>query len=513
MKNIIDPKNYGINSECRIGLKNRFTNKFEELTIVSKNQVYVIPEKYFENNILNYKFKIQVRKSGNTWKDKVNYFNLLDLNDLWTNKVKYSDADILIIIKFYYENEDKWNLSSVKYAFNQVIKHIENSNLKNIDNLYQYFNIVDNMENEVPEFWGNINVYLKYLIRLKRKVLELKLNQTTYIEHQMENDINKLFKEFLIEEINHLKKKELKFADFLAGKYYSFLGMRSEAADLFKNFLTFESSRLHDFDISKGSTTYFGMEETTGRQLIENPIMLSSKLKVTSKTTIVMSLDVEFFRKFSLKIFANIIALKRYQVHLHIIGEYNVVVDTINQAKKLFKDMKNFYSASSNVLNPTYSTETCPDYVIHKPTFYACSRFLHAEFFLDEFKTNLLILDADYTIFDDFKVFLNKINKLDVGMSIRTTMSSMSPWTRNMAGSVFLKNNGNSRGYIKYVYDYINAGLTLENSWILDQNALCYGMEKVLKENKNVNIQNIPYDIKPFGQTGIRNYMEERYIN
>lgn len=513
MKNIIDPKNYGINSECRIGLKNRFTNKFEELTIVGKNQVFVIPEKYFENNILNYKFKIQVRKSGNTWKDKINYFNLLDLNDLWTNKVKYSDADILSIVKFYYENEEKWNLSSVKYAFNQVVKHIENSNLKNIDNLYQYFNIVDNMKDEVPEFWKNLNVYLKYLIRLKRKVLELKLSQATYIDYQIDNDINKKFEHFLNEEISYLKKEELKFADFLAGKYYSFLGMRTEAASLFENFLTFESRRLHDFDISKGTTTYFDMEKKTGQQLIENPIMLSSKSKSTNKTTIVMSLDSEFFRKFSLKIFSNIIALKRYQVHLHIIGEYNMVIDTINQAKKLFENMKRFYNTNSNILNPTYSTETCPDFVIHKPTFYACSRFLHAEFFLDKFETNLLILDADYTIFDDFKAFLNKINKLDVGMSIRTTISSMSPWTRNMAGSVFIKNNDNGRKYIKYVYDYINEGLILENSWILDQNALCYGMEKVLKENKDVNIQNIPYDIKPFGQTGIRNYMEERYIN
>src|SRR5699024_7658297 len=365
----------------------------------------------------------------------------------------------------------------------------------------------------VPEFWKNINVYLKYLIRLKRKVLELKLTQTTYIDHQQDNDINKEFEHFLNEEISYLKKKELKFADFLAGKYYSFLGMRTEAASLFENFLTFESRRLHDFDISKGTTTYFDMEKKTSHQLIENPIMLSSKSKSTNKTTIVMSLDSELFIKLSLKIVANIIVIKRYQVHLHIIGEYNMVIDTINQAKKLFENMKRFYNANSNILDPTYSTETCPDFVIHKPTFYACSRFLHAEFFLDKFETNVLILDADYTIFDDFKAFLNKINKLDVGMSIRTTISSMSPWTRNMAGSVFIKNNDNGRKYMKYVYDYINEGLILENSWILDQNALCYGMEKVLKENKDVNIQNIPYDIKPFGQTGIRNYMEERYIN
>src|SRR5699024_6294567 len=155
--------------------------------------------------------------------------------------------------------EDKWNLSSVKYAFNQVVKYIENSNLKNIDNLYQYFDIVDKMKDEVPEFWKNINVYLKYLIRLKRKVLELKLTQTTYIDHQQDNDINKECEHFLNEEISYLKKKELEFADFLAGKYYSFLGMRTEAAILFENFLTFESRRLHDFDISKGTTTYFDM--------------------------------------------------------------------------------------------------------------------------------------------------------------------------------------------------------------------------------------------------------------
>src|SRR5699024_9552371 len=124
-------------------------------------------------------------------------------------------------------------------------------------------------------------------------------------------------------------------------------------------FLTFESRRLHDFDISKGTTTYFDMEKKTGQQLIENPIMLSSKSKSTNKTTIVMSLDSEFFRKFSLKIFSNIIALKRYQVHLHIIGEYNMVIDTINQAKKLFENMKRFYNTNSNILNPTYSTENC----------------------------------------------------------------------------------------------------------------------------------------------------------
>lgn len=511
MKKIINPKDYDIKSECRIGVKNRNTNKFEELPVIKKNEKYVIPDKYFKEGILNYRFKIQVKSSQGIWKDRVSYFYLLDLPDFWNEKVKYSDEDVLQLINYYYSDPEKWNLPYIRYSFNNVVKHIESSPARSLTNLTQYFKIVDSLKENVPNFWRNINVYIKHLIRLRKKVLELKLTKKTFIELQYNDEDNNLFKHFLEKEIMELEKYNLKFADFLAGRHYSFFGLREKAASLFEDYLTFESPLLHEFDISKGVTSYFDIKNKENLKNIKEPEFISEIIKPLSKTTIVMSVDPKFLRKYGLKIFSNIIALKNYHVHFHVIGEESLVYETINQAKTLFDNMKEFYNTDRSINEPTYSIEECPDFVKQETTYYACSRFIHAEYFMSKFNTNILILDADYTILDDFKVFLNKINRLDVGMSIRFPMACMSPWTRNMGGSVFLKNNKQGRTYIKYVNQYIIKGLEFENSWILDQNALSYGMEIVLANHKDINIQNIPYEIKPFKQTPIRNYMEERF--
>lgn len=148
-------------------------------------------------------------------------------------------------------------------------------------------------------------------------------------------------------------------------------------------------------------------------------------------------------------------------------------------------------------------------YVKQLTTYYACSRFIHADYFMETFNKNILVFDADYSINDSFQKMFKQIEKLDVGMSIRNTRACMSPWTRFMGGSVFFKNNDNAKRYIKHLREYILKGLSIENSWILDQNALAYASEKMLEERNDFNIENIPYDLKPFKQTGIRYYIEE----
>ena len=242
---------------------------------------------------------------------------------------------------------------------------------------------------------------------------------------------------------------------------------------------------------------------------ITEPQMIDNVTNNKFNTIILMSVDSNFLKKYGMHLFSNIIALKEYHFHIHLIGEKSLIMETMASAKSLFEQMVIFYSPKIEVVRPTYSIEEVPVYVKQLTTYYACSRFIHADYFMETFNKNILVFDADYSINDSFQKMFKQIEKLDVGMSIRNTRACMSLWTRFMGGSVFFKNNDNAKRYIKHLREYILKGLSIENSWILDQNALAYASEKMLEERNDFNIENIPYDLKPFKQTGIRYYIEE----
>lgn len=516
MSYIIKASDFNIHESSRLCIKNMETNKFEDLVILNENEQYNFTDKFKNAKTINYKFKFQTKDSSNNWKNSTGYYGFLNyfpvnLERYWLGKIDYNDRQLKQLIDFYFQHTGKESYKYIINAFNSLVTNIEKAPVSNLNNLKKYLSIIENIEYKIPKFWKNINLYLTHLYKFRITVVNLTLGSKTFLELQSNSDKNtEKFRIFLRDEIKTLTSYNMEFTNFLAGRYHSFFAEREKALSLFNDFLTLENEIISELHMSRGITSYFDLNDSTKERFeINEPKMIDDVNQNKFNTTVLMSVDRNFLKKYGMHLFSNIIALKEYHFHIHLIGEESEVMETMTDAKSLFEQMIKFYEPKISVARPTYSIETVPGYVKQLTTYYACSRFIHADYFMDLFKKNILIFDADYSINDGFHKLFKEIEKLDVGMSVRNTRACMSPWTRYMGGSVFLKQNGKAKEFIKHLRDYILAGLNIENSWILDQNALSYASEKMLANNSEFNISNIPYDLKPFKQTQIRYYIEE----
>lgn len=506
----ITAADYKIKDTCQIVVKHVDRNIIVEKTLLKEDKEYIIPQEYFEQGILNFNFKVQ-EKVNKRWVDKVKYFYVGNLADFLCDEINYSDDDLKIIINHYYNLED-YIFPHVRQLINKTVRHLENKSGLSNKNIRQYLKLLEEYEKDIPDLWRNINVLIKHLYKLKNNLIKnniLNLNYQKISSSKEDNVVN--FREFLIKECELLKNYNLPFADFLAGRHYSVLQNRNEAAILFQNFLSYEVP-FEKLLISIGISTYFDIkDEIEDIPKVNSPIFIDKQPVNYTNTAIIVSVDINYLRKYGPQLFVSIIALKKYQVHIHVIGDYSDSTDAINEAKELFNKILLFYKTEKEVRIPTFSTESIPDFVKDDITYYACSRFVHANSFKNWFNTDILIIDVDFLITDDLKNMMKKISNYDVALTLTEGITSMTPWTRAMGGTLYLNHNSRSEKFIEYTRNYILYGLSFENSWILDQNALCYAQEKLSSKDDEIKIFSIPYKIRPLKQFRIRYFMEERF--
>lgn len=504
----IKATDYKVKNICQIVVKHVDRNIIVEKTLLKENEEYIIPKEYLDQGILNFNFKVQ-EKVNKRWVDKVGYFFVGNLADFLCDEINYSDEELKIILNHYY-NLEEYIYPHIRQLLNRTVRHLENKSASSNKNIKQYLILLEEYKKTVPELWKNINVLITHLYNLKNNLLKnniLNLNYQKIISSKEDNVVN--FRNFLIQECKVLENYNLPFADFLAGRHHSVLQNRKKAAILFRKFLSYKLP-FEKLLISIGVSTYFNIENEKIPQ-VNTPIFVDEKPVNYNNTAIIVSVDINFLRKYGPQLFVSTIALKKYQVHIHVIGDYNDSIDSINEAKELFKKILMFYKTEKEVRIPTFSTENIPDYVKDNVTYYACSRFVHANAFKNWFDTDILIIDVDFLITDDLKNMIKKIENYDVALTLTEGITSMTPWTRAMGGTLYLKNNEYSEKFIEYTRSYILYGLSFEDSWILDQNALCYAQEKLSSNEEEIKVFSIPYKIRPLKQFRIRYFMEERF--
>src|SRR5699024_463489 len=125
------------------------------------------------------------------------------------------------------------------------------------------------------------------------------------------------------------------------------------------------------------------------------------------------------------------------------------------EAINLFNNMKKFIKPSESVIKPTFSFESCPEYVKDPITLSACSRFLNAPRFLEKFDSRILIIDADYYINNDFDKYFAKLKETDISMAVSSGIKSVRPWIRYMAGSVYVDRNETGQLFLRKLNSYI----------------------------------------------------------
>lgn len=505
----LNPTEYGMKNDGRIVIYNVKTQKFFDRRSVKYNKLFTINDKVIVNNIIDYKFKFQER-INNEWIDVKNYFYLENgvfIRQFWLGKIKLKNKDVKDMITYFCTEDEKKYYSILSEAMTRTVNYIVKGKDPNFTNILHYFDLQKDMNIEVPVLWKNIALYFNELILIKKEFKIRHLTGVSYIEISEKLKKDDDFYNFLNKKAMYLESLEFQFGDILAGLLFSLLENRSKAFENINRSLKFSNNYITDFNLGLGLTTYV---ENVKEGSFDNEINISYQNNIQKRdVTFLIALDESFLRKYAMQMFYSIIALEKYSFHFHVVLEDQNSTELISEAQKIFNEMKKFYHTEHNEISITFSTETVPSNFNDKITYFACSRFLNAQKFMDIFNSDIITLDADFVVTDDFRRMIMELKKHDVGITITTGFSTLYPWTRFMGGTLYLKQNDKAKTFINHAKNYILTNSNKENAWTLDQNALCFAYEKVKQEYPAIKIGDLMTIPRPLTQPNIRRFIEK----
>lgn len=408
----------------------------------------------------------------------------------------------------YWENHNDGMIPEIRSAFANTMRFIWMNTTSSHPNLNNIINIYKNENKNIPLIWQNIIYYIETILNLKKEFIIKKHTLKHFDKLAYELTINNELLSFFENEIVRFSSSNLQFAKLLSGIYYSFINKRQCATAEFKKALEFNDNFIKTLKIDLGSYTYSDISDIKTYNPTIKFVEQENKQDYSNDTTIIVSMDINFLRYYAAQLFYNIIALKTYKFHFHIIAENKEVNEEIIEAKNLFKNMLSFRKSNFEIIEPSFSFEYTPEFVMENKTYYACARFVNANSFLNKFDTNLLIMDADLFINDDLKPYIDELKKHDLSVPLSRGIMNIYPWRRVMAGNIFVKNNPTSNKFLELTKDYIVNHLNIQNSWTLDQNALTYAYEKIFENYPSVNIGNSALLNRPMNQPKIRILVE-----
>lgn len=508
---LFDLAKYNANVGDRFIIFDDINKKVFKKIIIENNNKIKVNYKEVLKNVDGFKFKFQ-KFEDEKWRDIHKYFKMTfthKLGDFWTDKIVFDDDQIINSITYFTHSESTFSRVRLLKSFKQVCEDLWLRHTKSHKNLNNYFDFVNKHKELFNEEWENINVYIKYLLRLKVKFQSLGYHQLYFYELQQKLINNQNAIDFLYKEIKELEEETLQFAYLLIAQYYSLLNQREKAVSYFKHVKSYNNNLETEFLIGQGASTYNILDED--RQLHKNNVQFYNDVEDNEKNnTVLVSVDSKYLKRYGTMIFYTVIALQKYHFHIHVVGDNETTKNTINDALQLFNQIKDFTGKISEIITPTFSYEELPEYANSIKSFSATARFINASYFMEKFNTNLLILDADIFLTDDLKAYFNTISKYDVGIAFSKSVTTTLPWRRLMAGNIYLSNNDKAKKYINLTRDYIVDNLKEKQSWTLDQNALTYAYEEIHNYYPDITFGNVYEFNRPFSHPKLRTYIERK---
>ena len=506
---IFDLKRYNASSGDRFIIFDDINKKVFKRIIIKDGTKLEVAHDEVLKNVDGYKFKFQ-KNEDDKWKDIGKYFKLVrsqQLGDYWTDIVDLDEDSLINYITYYTFTETPYSRVKLLKSFKQVCENLWLSHYKKHINLIKYFDFVDKHKDLFNDEWKNINIYLKYLHKLKLKFQSLGFEKLYFPELQPAIFNNPDVMQFIKNDIKELEATELQFAYLLAAHYYSLLNERENAVKCFGKVKSFNNNLEIEFGIGQGSSTYNLLTENSQKHE-NNVTFYSQQLNIESNYTILVSVDSKYLKRYATIIFFSIVALQKYHFHIHVVGDDKETIKTIEDAQALYNHIKNFTGKTSDIITPTFSYEELPEYAVSIKSFSATARFINASYFMETFNSNLLILDADMFLTDDLTNYLNGIKKYDITIAFSQSVTATLPWRRVMAGNIYLTNNEKARRFIDITSDYIVDNLKETQSWTLDQNALSYAYENIFDYYPEISFGNVYKFNRPFAHPQIRTYIE-----
>lgn len=267
----------------------------------------------------------------------------------------------------------------------------------------------------------------------------------------------------------------------MLGKLSS-INNRTVAARHFAEVRVQDTTGLIDyFYTDMGAMTYFSETDldpgakNRAREITDSIVSVDRRSS-GNEIGVLISVDPHFFRIYSPRI--TFLAQQMPNV------DYNLLICASEQETDELIGLTDDYLSSLSKLNRggfpsniNYLRVPVPGFVVDPKTFFASARFFAAEAMLDQY-SNIYVMDADLDADIDPRPFLENIRDATFSSPVSKDFNYLSPWRRNLAGNLALNQQVLQTNVLEDIQTYLADGLSRPFSWMLDQNALAYAIER-----------------------------------
>lgn len=250
---------------------------------------------------------------------------------------------------------------------------------------------------------------------------------------------------------------------------------RSSAANCYSDAIQLGSEYLNTFLRVDAITTYFG-DVPAG---IEPPIVShdSNSLAKDNRTNVCFSVDSRYFR-----MYAPLWAATS-SFYKDLVFNYLIVTESEDEFLELAEQYRTLIASSDALAGVSLRSNVRLFWLKNTDslgrTLFACARFYLSKKILDDYMGDVFVCDIDQFVIGDLSKFLTekRHSQHDIHLAVVENYFALLPGRSHLAGYIYLKNSDASRKFSSRITDYIAAGLGVEYSWMLDQNAVRYASE------------------------------------
>ncbi|MEV8144227.1 hypothetical protein [Specibacter sp. NPDC078709] len=261
------------------------------------------------------------------------------------------------------------------------------------------------------------------------------------------------------------------------GYITSLLEGRSSGSRVIADAVVKRSATVAKFGMDIGAMTYGTVGEA---HQYKTPGILwhSANYSTNSTVTVLYSGNVAFLRRYLGRIFFYLIAQPQLSAHIHIVADSAEALSFITEADSLLMAMHSFAGRDSDVPSIAWSSSVPPEAIGNLITYFACARYLVALDVMTKHDSAIWIQDVDLFPTSPITNTKDSLDLFDVALVQSDGLNFMAPWRRYLAGNVYINQTDNAREFLRFVSEYITFFLSREHSWMLDQNALDWAVEK-----------------------------------
>lgn len=288
------------------------------------------------------------------------------------------------------------------------------------------------------------------------------------------------------------------------------LGDRDMAASFFKQMKTMDTeSWVTAAYYDMGAMTYFDVSEVmtpvvkARADAVKQGWQTMQSAESENTFAVAMSVDPAFFR-----IYAHQMLHVAQQVpHIDFVF---VLCASDEDAEGLLSDSRAYLESLHHLnrsgfpRNISFLRTVVPDWVKSPQTFYASARFFAVDNLLLDYEF-VYVMDIDLTFTEDPAEYFSRITNRDFAMPFAQGHSLLSPWRRFMAGNVIFSRKVHESPVLNDLENYLARGLEEVDSWMLDQNALAFTVER------SASATDHDLGPRPLWQFAFRSTWENRY--